>query len=655
MFRFTLDGNVLSDEPEGWQDIISELRRDKEIRGQLLLIDLTLRFNGRSDGYAILKPLIDCQGFCAFSTLSIEQECDGVFVEIYDGIIFYTLVKEFLSPCILECTLKDNSFSAKIDNNKNIEAFVNVGRSKNDEVISAAQQEVVKFFGVVTGNYDPFRAVNVYPVWSCFEFIIDYMTDGEMDFVSDYFGLASVTDGKFMTITTGEQIRVGSTGTIFPFISFQKLFEEVNKKVNISFSIETNASGRKQMRIEPSPYFFNTGTSVTLNNAYGIVKSVNTAELYSRLMIGGETLPYDLGLNDFPTDVPFVGFQEESFTLTSICNIDNTLDLVGEWIADSNIIQDIFSNGNSGYDDNIFFIMADYITTNQAIQTDVFDTGGPPVFYNDFLRNANIAARWFGAVPNSIALYLGPATNAEFQATKTNTQSSGVIVVNPVFQPVTFQDDFTPPNFDSSNNYSPITSEYTVPVTGYFSFFTLLTGTYTANDTDNQLFVTVQLKGFIQVFDAAGNLLSSNSVFDYVTQADHGTTYPYSLSGSAFIHVNATDRVLVMLEAYPVLTSSSYLTLTVEAGSQFGCLNSVTGGGNYQTYNPEDFKAYQYNLKYPITFADYQTIIANPLKQIVVSDGANTITAWIDNMKYHHKEGFAEFVLVNSLVKTVCE
>lgn len=666
LFRVTLDGNLLTDEPEGLMEFVSELKRDKAIRGQVLLVDLTLKFKGNTDGYAHLKPLIDCQGFCASSEIIIEESCnnDINWITIFDGLIFYTEVKEHLFPCILECQLTDNSYFAKIDNNKNIEAYVNVARSKNDVAINT---EIItaQFFDVVTGTYTGVF-VNVWAVWYCFRFIIDYMTDGEMDFASDYFyGNLISGDGRYMTITTGEQIRLGSGGspTKVPFISFQKLFEEVNKKIRIAFSIETDAiTGRKVMRIEPESYFFdNSLSTVTLNNVKGIVKSVNTSELYSRLKIGStETIDYNAGQTDFPTNISFSGFIEESYTITGKCNIDNTLDLVSDWIIDSNVIQDVFTNGNTGYDDDIFFVMVDYLTdpfNEVAIQTDVFATGAPPYFYNDFLRNVNVAQRWLGGVPNSIALYLGPPGNDTFLASKTNTQSLTPVINSPAFEPVFFQDDFTPPNNDPGLNYVPLTSEYKIPANGLYTFSANLIGTtfrtaYTPP--------TVQFQILLRVYDnggfAGGNLLDSIIMFDSTVITPALTTVPYNISGSATINGAFNNKILIALDIFPHQTGSVQVNATIDPTSTFSCTVSASGGGVFQTYNPEDFKAYQYDIKdYPLTFSEYQSLIADPLKLLPFNDGNNDYNGWIENMKYNHIKGTADFLLSKSLQKTACE
>lgn len=268
LFRFTLDGTVLSDEPEGWDKITTELRRDKEFRGQLVLMDLTLFFKKGTDGYSAIKTKLDCEGFCSSSTLLIEQKCEGTWTEIFDGILFYTLVKEYLTPCVLECKLKDNSFASKIENNRNQKAYLNVARSKNDEAITVPTTYQVEFFDPATGNYS--NKVYCWRVEECFSFIVAFMTDNEIAFTSDYFG----TGGEFEyeMITVGEQIRTFVGGsTKYPFFSYNELFTEMNKKHCLGFRVEV-ISGQITLRIEPMSYFYNGATSLTLDNVMHIKK-----------------------------------------------------------------------------------------------------------------------------------------------------------------------------------------------------------------------------------------------------------------------------------------------------------------------------------------------------------------------------------------------
>lgn len=199
--------------------------------------------------------------------------------------------------------------------------------------------------------------------------------------------------------------------------------------------------------------------------------------------------------------------------------VETSKNLTG--FRDSAVIQDVFTNGNTGYDDDIFFIMCDF-DTSVAVQTDVFGTGGAPLFYNDFLRNANVAQRWLGGIPNSIALYLGDG-NDEFMAS-VNAEILHLVTVTaaPAFiDPLEFQNDFTAPNFDPNNNYSTITYEFTAPATGLYSFNTRVvwkegpTGTTAFDDFfRNNIFTVIRtpLQDYEQNFSlVSGECVSFNT------------------------------------------------------------------------------------------------------------------------------------------------
>ncbi|MBK9526714.1 MAG: hypothetical protein IPO39_18870 [Bacteroidetes bacterium] len=100
-----------------------------------------------------------------------------------------------------------------------------------------------------------------------------------------------------------------------------------------------------------------------------------------------------------------------------------------------------------------------------AVKNDFLDTGF--YYYNFGATNAQIASRFLGAVPQSIATFLG-AGNDEFQASKTQTETKQYPDI--VFEPAVFQDDINNPNFDTSLNFDTATGEYTLPASGVFSF-----------------------------------------------------------------------------------------------------------------------------------------------------------------------------------------
>lgn len=660
LFRFTLDGTLLSDEPEGWDKITTELRRDKEFKGQLVLMDLTLFFKGGTDGHTILKTKFDCEGFCSSSTLMIEQKCSGGWTEIFDGILFFTLIKEYLTPCVLECKLKDNSFSSKIENNRNQKAYLNVARSKNDETITIPTTNLVKFFDPNTGLYT--GRVNCWRVEECFRFIIAFMTDNEIAFVSDYFGTGGEKENEQITI--GEQVRLQSAGGSlkYPFYSYNEIFTELNKKHNLGFRIEL-ISGQLTMRIEPLTYFYNGATSLTLNNVMHIKKSVDTSQLYSVLKFGSEeTIDYVAGQTDFPEQINFAGFKEEQYNTVGKCNIDAELNLVSSWIISSNVIQDVYVNGNTDYDDDIFIVETEFTGgLYQAIASDTFALG-LPFFYNDALRNVKVSERWFGGVANSIALYLGNG-NDEFLARQTDVQPSTIPSEN--FGPFPFPDDFTPPNNDPNNNYqtaaTPAATRYAYisPAAGMYTFKTHLRfNLISFSDPLGNRYIQKKIQ--FRRYNSSNVLLATfekeyrwstsfnSALSPDITQitgspitgiTDVYNTQTMYLDGGDYVHVFITGISTVGV---------SQNIMEWAAGGTFQCLNSANGGGIYQTYDPQDFKAFLYEFDYPLTFAQQQTIMSNTMKKIIVNPSTDNIVAWIDNMKYPHKGGNTKFILNNS-------
>jgi hypothetical protein len=91
------------------------------------------------------------------------------------------------------------------------------------------------------------------------------------------------------------------------------------------------------------------------------------------------------------------------------------------------------------------------------------------------------------------------------------------------------------------------------------------------------------------------------------------------------------------------------INLLIKEGSIFGCIKDVTGGGIYQSYNPEDYSALLHKYSYPFSTTDYDAIL-NDIRAMITFNrtGQNTRVGWIDQIKFKHAERMMEVILTSN-------
>src|SRR5436190_13854505 len=101
LYKFYLD-NQLVENPVGWDQMVTVIRRDKELKGQFITKDVTFTFT--SSGFTYLYTKFKDSGYCAEINLMIEQSVDegNNFINFYDGIIKLSDVKFMLRQDNLE-------------------------------------------------------------------------------------------------------------------------------------------------------------------------------------------------------------------------------------------------------------------------------------------------------------------------------------------------------------------------------------------------------------------------------------------------------------------------------------------------------------------------------------------------------------------------
>lgn len=642
MFKFYLN-NIQVQDALNWFDFTETIERDSDIKGLLPKYDVKLKFD--AGGYKYLYDILISNGYCNLVELRVDYKCDGSYETILNGYIFISDCKFNLNKCTVECGVVDNNYGARIYNNKTIKAYLNIGRSKNDVTITPCSYDSIQLFTPSTGSYSG-TVRYCYSIHDAFRFLIDFMSDGLIGFESDY--LSTVTDPYYgiegLRITTGHEIRTAAH-TEVPFISFQDLFQELDKKYPIGFTIVTR-NGIPTIKIEEATYFYNNTNVISINNIDDLEQSFNNELLYSSVKFGGPSLETDVS-HSFE-QIRFLNFINEEYHLQGECNIDKVLDLTGTFIADTNIIEGLFATdtSNDEYDKNIVFIQ----TYGNAFATNSPDpiTQLLPLYYNDNLKNNKVAERL--RLQGDVALYLGN-NNDLFLASSTSDLS--VANTGPVFGPlptptltltfsgyVLFQNDSTPPNFDTNNRYDTAVSKYTSPANGVYSFECQINtenffigGSGASSNTYNY---TISL----EVYDAS----NVRQFFYEPAPYTNSTTflishffyfnglYPFNtvyLPSGHYVKVHYDFSVTINDSVNYSPADSYEFIINILTGSTFSCTQSVNGGG---VYVPEEASSYfvsRFEFEKSLSYIDYTSLKLDLSKSIIINNGEQSKVAWI--------------------------
>lgn len=546
IYRYYLNGNLLKSEPAGWDGFITTIKRDYDIKGLLKTQDATITFQG--DGYTYLRTLFEASGFCELIEIIIDKSNDygNNWRQFFIGTIFLTQVEWDEKRRYAKCKLQDDSYYARINNNKSQEVFLYAGQSKNGSSITPAALIDVGLFQIATGSYISHSYTDFtkfYSVHEVFRYLIDYMTDLKVGFKSDIF---STGLWKGLTITTGLVIsNIGADSNLIeadfkdslPKISFSKFIQEIGHLDDLWFGIERDSSGSPVFRLEDRAYFFDDKNVVLqCGKIDELLTKTDLNRLFSRLEIGSSETD-DSGT--FPEQIKLRGFKKEDYNMIGQCNIDKTLDLSRDYIISSNVIEAVLAAG--GYDDKIFIIDTD--GAGQAKQSNWLGIGSE-VYYNESLTNENCAQRFLKAIPNTIAEYLGPVIDYRFKAVATSDASFNQNTSH-TEAPVQFDDDYTFPNNDVSNSFGNGTTQGS-PVAGSDSRFT-------TNDAGQFIFESKIDIDCIAISRPDYRLSFFYSVFgqpppffvdgETITYAGIQTAIIYKVSGTTLYLTNVTDII----------------------------------------------------------------------------------------------------------------
>lgn len=670
MFKFKINGTTVTD-PLEWADFTETLEYDSEVYG--ILMKYNQKFTFIKDGYEAISNALASNGYCQRLPLQVLYSCTGGPDEIVlDGFIFLTEAKFNRSKCTVEVEFEDNSYTGKIYANRLVNAFINSDRSKNGVTIVPATKFFITMFDPV-GTIPNFTRP-VYDLKDTFRYLIDFMTDGAVGFVSDW--LDNLDDDKHIAISSGSLFRYIASIHEEPNISFQELFEEIRKKFNIAFALEKDSSGNPQIRIEEFDYFKNNvNQSISINNIPELMQSFDSDSFYSQVKIGSNAIPFVL--NKFALyPIPFITHQKESYFVQGECNTDEELNLVSDWIIDSNIIQGLTLSDilNTDYDKNHLFIQYTASTLSATKWNTIDNTIYPNRwYYNEIFTNALVADRF--NLQGDIAKYLGVAVplfaagKTTASPTQTHIGISSSSSFGDVFTDLEYSDDSTPPFQDPGLNYNNTTYRFKAPATGLYTFYQSWSIEVTRNDiTVTAPFGVNKYHGWkinfldynFRKYSVSGTFIADfgqSKILDLFKQAPTNVgIYSFNETQSIFLQANEQVSVKATIRGDYYTTTvppvlNNVLEYNIAASGMFSLVTANTGGGIYGTSkDPNTYYTSIYEFEQVLTEAEWTAIRNNPQNYLRFSmDNNNGQKGWLRKMERNKATGLTKFTLVSNL------
>lgn len=649
MFKFYLKGIEITESPDGWAGFSILGKIDKEQKGLYKITETTLTFSG--DGYDVIKDSYDTLGFTDKITFDVKimLKDEQVYMPIFSGYIYLKDVVfiEGNEGESAKTPIKDSALFSLIFNNKELKARPYVPRSKNDETITAATYYQVKFFSVTSTAYITpavtARSNTAFKVFEVLRFFIDFMTDGQVDFISGIFD----TGGEYENylITNGYIARFAGTAGVtqglfeekWPEISFSDVYKELDKEFNLGFKIGLTGS-RPYFQVEKFEDLYSTSIGYRFTDVDTV--EIKTAQefCYDRLLIGSTEILDEPTIVDFPEPVDLLGFKEEEYPILGDSNISRPLEIVNEWIISSNVIQDLVDNGQTTapttYDNTIILIECDAPTllVYPAHQTNWLDSSGY-LYYNEDLNNERKLNRHLGSMPNSIVRYFEADAN-RFRASNTAQLILGGALL--IYNPVPFNDDSTGSNFDTGSNYNPTATNY------YFA-------------PPNQDAISFAAHIIVTVY-VAGTVTINVMRWDASHTGLQGGMILYTAVLPVGVHVidcSSTGYVYVGEHIVCTVTFSVSGGAMLEIGSYWECTNAGSGGV-FAAFDPDNYKAQRIKFDTPMSYDNYLSMQTNITKVAKVTTRTNkSHFGWIEEYRYNPHENTCSVILIAKKVMRI--
>lgn len=646
--------------------------------------DVQLKFTGAAYQLFCTQR---AENYCATITIRIEFSCDGSWETIFEGVINQKNVELNFNKCIANVTaIRDNSFSGLVRDYLNTDIGLYNTKTINCDDLSLISQTYTMF----DDPTDPTstKTITAFDVLDVLQYYLNYITNNQIEIRSNYLTGTELGAVRF-AITTGYNMHntAGNYDQIFPMLSFQKVFDELRKKLKIYMGIEYDGD-TPYLRIEKESYFFDDTDEVLIiaELPADVLEKLDASLFYNQINVGSSTTELQ---NDAVPDYPqtrFLAWNEESYTNCGGCGgeKDSTLDLVSDFIIDSNLIYEALQEAAaSDYaNDDAVFMFHYYIDAGERIALVTNDDLYGKDIYNEEITNDLVVEKW-GATQCIAQSRSGSSAfrvSSSEKSTFIDVNDSGSLFAD-------FDIDFEIKNYFSGNTIYDISNSvinntitnntgFTIPVLNpgtedVSGFSAPRSGYY--NLGANATFMLCNKAAFwnnpynyeyrieIRVYSDSSysTLLQSYQTVKKVGYPDLFVGY-YSMFddhtlevSTGSIYMNLGNVAVVKFGFYATLEDSFDYVL-INDGQHNHCYDNASFyliDDEFSCENTEDSTStlpFQLEFKYPICYSDFKTMKENKRGYITV----NGQPYWIREIKYRPGK-LSDLVLLGA--NTICQ
>lgn len=181
--RYVIDGTVMVNEPLDWEKITITIEREKTIKGLFVNYIEQLTFVG--DAYNYLLSIINTVGFCSTPSISITEMDSSTSVTLngfsFTGLVVLSTAVLDRSRCTIKAGLQDNSLSGVLLQKKTFKLDIALNSKTLNGLTLAAPIVSIGMPAPVNNRY----AISIF---NLFQYILSYISDNQIVFVSDWFG-----------------------------------------------------------------------------------------------------------------------------------------------------------------------------------------------------------------------------------------------------------------------------------------------------------------------------------------------------------------------------------------------------------------------------------------------------------------------------------